>query len=163
MMASNSAAANSANCGKWFYGLDGSNPEVIAYVTKIVRRATEEWGFEVLKLDFLYSCCLKGRRHDMSMTRAQVYNQCMRCIRDAAGDAFIIGCGAPMIPSIGFVDGMRISADTSSTYKPLFPLPWWDETNLPCLRSMIRNTVTRAGFSHRFWHNDPDCLLLRGR
>ena len=40
-------------------------------------------------------------------------------------------------------------------------MPWWDQANLPCVRSMIRNSVNRAGMSHRFWINDPDCLLLR--
>ena len=55
-------AANSANCAKWFYGLDASNPEVIEHVKKFIRRAVEDWGFDVLKLDFLYASCLKGER-----------------------------------------------------------------------------------------------------
>ena len=25
---------------------------------------------------------------------------------------------------------------------------------------MIRNSIARAPFGHRFWHNDPDCLML---
>jgi hypothetical protein len=29
------------------------------------------------------------------------------------------------------------------------------------LRSMVRNTLTRSQLSHRLWHNDPDCILLR--
>ena len=63
--------------------------------------------------------------------------------------------------SVGYVDGMRISADTGPTFAPTFPMPWWDQANLPCLRSMVRNTLTRSQLSHRLWHNDPDCILLR--
>jgi alpha-galactosidase len=55
---------------------------------------------------------------------------------------------------------MRISADTGPTWYPEFPLPWWDNGTLPSLRAMIRNSVTRTGLGHRWWHNDPDCLLL---
>ena len=81
--------------------------------------------------------------------------------REAAGDnVFIIGCGCPIGPAIGMVDGMRVSADTGPTWNPSFPLPWWDNSTLPCLRAMIRNSLTRACFSHRFFLNDPDCLLL---
>ena len=47
---SSTKPANSANCAKWFYGLDATNPEVIEHVKKIVKRAVDEWGFQVLKL-----------------------------------------------------------------------------------------------------------------
>jgi hypothetical protein len=36
----------------------------------------------------------------------------MAVIRDAAGsDAYLLGCGAPIIPSVGHVDAMRVSND----------------------------------------------------
>ena len=52
--------ANSANCGKFFYGLDATNPAVRDHAFKAIRRAVDDWGFEVLKLDFLYAACLIG-------------------------------------------------------------------------------------------------------
>jgi len=55
---------------------------------------------------------------------------------------------------------MRISADTGPTWYPALPLPWWDNGTLPALRSMVRNSIARAPFGHRWWHNDPDCLML---
>lgn len=33
---SGSVAANSANCGKWFYGLDVTHPEVQAHVKEVL-------------------------------------------------------------------------------------------------------------------------------
>ena len=55
---------------------------------------------------------------------------------------------------------MRISADVGPTWHPALPLPSYDNSTLPSLRNSIRNTITRSPLSHRFWHNDPDCLLL---
>ena len=52
--------ANSANCGKFFYGLDATHPAVRRHVFDTVHRAVHEWGFDVLKLDFLYASCLEG-------------------------------------------------------------------------------------------------------
>ncbi len=154
--------ANSSNCGKFFFGLDATNPHVRQHVHESIRRAVHDWGFQVLKIDFLYAACLEGNgKYDMTMTRAQAMHLALQTIREAAGpDVFLIGCGCPIGAGIGYVDGMRISADTGPTWYPALPLPWWDHGTLPALRAMLRNSMSRAPFGHRWWHNDPDCLLL---
>jgi Melibiase len=156
--------ANSSNCGKFFFGLDATNPEVLEHVTKSIRRAVHEWGFEVLKIDFLYAACLEGNgKYDLRMSRAQAMHQAMQTIRQAAGPhVFLIGCGCPLGSGIGYVDGMRVSADTGPSWYPSLPLPWWDHGGtLPAVRAMVRNTLCRSPLGHRWWHNDPDCLLIR--
>eukprot|EP00587_Corethron_hystrix_P002681 CAMPEP_0113300592 /NCGR_PEP_ID=MMETSP0010_2-20120614/2158_1 /TAXON_ID=216773 ORGANISM="Corethron hystrix, Strain 308" /NCGR_SAMPLE_ID=MMETSP0010_2 /ASSEMBLY_ACC=CAM_ASM_000155 /LENGTH=716 /DNA_ID=CAMNT_0000154043 /DNA_START=815 /DNA_END=2962 /DNA_ORIENTATION=+ /assembly_acc=CAM_ASM_000155 len=154
--------ANSANCGKFFYGLDATIPEVREHVKRSVKRAVEEWGFTVLKLDFLYAACLPGVRYDNTKSRAEALHLALTTLREAAGPkTFIIGCGCPLATAVGIVDSMRVSADTGPTWAPPFPFPWWDQANLPCLRSMIRNSINRMCLSDRWWYNDPDCLLLR--
>jgi hypothetical protein len=45
-----------------FYGLDPSNPAVLAFVRDTIVTATREWGFRYLKLDFLYAAAL-GTQH----------------------------------------------------------------------------------------------------
>jgi hypothetical protein len=154
--------ANSSNCGKFFYGLDATNPAVREHVHRAVKRAVHDWKFNVLKIDFLYAACLEGNgKYDLSMSRAQAMHLALQTIRNAAGpDIFLIGCGCPVGTGVGFVDGMRVSADTGPTWYPALPLPWWDHGTLPCLRSMLRNSISRAPMGHRWWHNDPDCLLL---
>lgn len=154
--------ANSANCGKFFYGLDATHPAVRQHVHEAVRRAVHDWGFTVLKIDFLYAGCLEGNgKYDLSVSRAQAMHLALQTIREAAGpDVFLIGCGCPMASGIGYIDAMRISADTGPTWRAALPLPWWDNGTLPSLRGMIRNTIARAPFGHRWWHNDPDCLML---
>ena len=155
-------AANSSYCGKFFYGLDATNPNVREHVHESIRRAVHEWKFNVLKIDFLYAACLVGNnKYDLSISRAQAMRLALKTIRDAAGpEVFLIGCGCPIASGIGYVDAMRISADTGPTWNPPLPLPWWDNGTLPALRSMIRNSIARAPFGHRWWHNDPDCLML---
>lgn len=154
--------ANSSNCGKFFYGLDATNPQVRQHVAKAIGRAVHEWGFKVLKIDFLYAACLEGNgKYDLTITRAQAMHLALSTIREAAGpDVFLIGCGCPVATGIGYVDGMRVSADTGPSWYPALPLPWWDHSTLPALRAMIRNSLSRAPYGHRWWHNDPDCLLL---
>jgi len=154
--------SNSANCGKFFYGLDATNPEVLKHVYDTIRRAVDEWGFDVLKLDFLYASCLQGNgKYDPSMSRAEAMYLGLRTIRAAAGkETFIIGCGCPIGSAVGFVDGMRVSCDTGPTFVPPMPFPYWDNGTLPALRGMLRNTMSRSPFGHRWWNNDPDCILL---
>lgn len=65
--------ANSANCGKFFCGLDVTNPEVLEHVRQKLTLVSKTWGFKYLKLDFIYSGILDGSvRHDYSVTKAQV-------------------------------------------------------------------------------------------
>jgi len=155
------SVANSSFCGKFFHGLDVTNPEVQEHVTSTIQRAVNDWGYNVLKIDFLYACCLEGNsKYDLSMSRAQSMYFGMQTIREAAGEStFLIGCGCPIASGIEFVDAMRVSADTGPCWYPE-RLPWWDNGTLPSLRAMIRNSLSRAPLGHRWWHNDPDCIML---
>lgn len=96
-----------------------------------------------------------------TQTRAEAMHLALQTVREAAGESvFLIGCGCPIGSAVGYINGMRISADTGPSWRPTFPLPWWDWSTLPCLFAMIRNSLTRMSMGHRWWHNDPDCILL---
>ena len=56
-------------CGcNWggFYALDIDNPEFQAYLKAVFTRVLDEWGFDLVKLDFLYAAApptgMKTRR-----------------------------------------------------------------------------------------------------
>jgi alpha-galactosidase len=160
---------NSGFPGKFFYGMDATKPKVLEHVTESIRRAVHEWGFPFIKLDFLYACILRdhtgkraaNNRMDSTMTRAQAFGQALRVIREAAGpDTFILGCGCPVGPAVGWADAMRVSADAGPTWYPTAPFRK-DKNNLPCGRNMVRNSLARISFHNRWWLNDPDCLILR--
>ena len=140
--------------GKWFYGLDATNPECRAHVAALMRHLTQELGFRFLKLDFLHVASMTARRHDATQTRAQAFQMALATLREGAGhDAFILGCSCPVGAAVGWVDAMRVSADTSHHWHA-FPVPW-DRTNLPAGANMFRNVLVR-----QIMHGVAGCLLL---
>lgn len=77
-------------------------------------------------------------------------------MRAATGDAYLLGCGAPLLPSVGLVDAMRIGPDTAPEWEPHD-----GELSSPAAQSADL-TVRGRGYQHgRYWVNDPDCLLAR--
>jgi alpha-galactosidase len=147
------------------YALDCTRPDVIAWLEGVFRTVTEEWGYDYVKIDFIYAAAVEGVRHDPNATRAQAYRRGLRTIRRAVGDRFILGCGAPIGPSIGLVNGMRISPDVAPTWYP--PArhghdPQRTALSFPATANALRNTITRFWMHHRLWLSDPDCLLLHG-
>ena len=145
--------------------LDLTIPDALDYACRVVDTAVHEWGFPYLKLDFLYAAALKGRYQDATKTRAQVMRLGMEALRRAAGDGTILlGCGAPLGSMLGLVDVMRIGPDVSGEWAPAFngiSAFFNNEPSMPSARNSIRNIITRANLDHKWWVNDPDCLLLR--
>lgn len=143
------------NWGQEPYVLDVTHPGVRDYLTTVLRSFVDV-GFDFFKLDFLYAGALDGRRLDASLTATQAYRQGMEHIRSAVGeDAHLLGCGAPLLPSVGLVDAMRISADTSPHWMP----PEGD-MSFPGGEAAELSVHGRAYQHGRYWVNDPDCLLL---
>lgn len=140
-----------------FYGLDIYNPEVRAYLKQVFDTVVRDWGYRLLKLDFLYTACLIPRR---DKTRAQVMYDGMRFLRELAGDALILGCGVPLAPAFGMVDYCRIGCDMTLNWlgdKIMRPL----HREVPSTRNTLLNTVYRRHLDGRAWRNDPDVFLLR--
>ena len=142
-------------------GLDLSHPGALAWLQEVFRALCAE-GFTFFKLDFLYAALQHGQRHDPHLSPTEAYRQGLRAIRDAVGpDVFLLGCGAPLGPSAGLVDGMRISADVRERWDGgLFG--WLGrDCGVASLVEAARNTLTRAPLHRWLWLNDPDCLLVR--
>jgi alpha-galactosidase len=146
--------------------LDVTHPEVQAHVEELMSTAVDEWGFDYLKLDFLYAGALRGVRHNPHVTRAQALRSMLERIRAACGEErFIVGCGCPLGSGIGVFDAMRIGPDVAPTWEPVYRGLSWvlrREPDLPSVRNAVHNVITRAPLHGRWWVNDPDCLILRG-
>lgn len=144
------------NWGARNFGLDTTHPGVEAYLREVFGTIVNDWGFDYLKIDFIYAACLRARRHDPMRTSVQAYRRGLAIVREVVGDRFVLGCGAPFAPSVGLVDGMRVGPDTA---------PYWAHADLhgaePALLNAIRSTLAH-GWMHRHWYvNDPDCLIVR--
>ena len=148
--------------------LDLSHPAVLEHLTELMRKLTREWGFGMLKVDFLNTGALPGVRYDPKLTRAEVLRAGLEAIRSGAGEGtFLLGCGCPFGPAIGVVDAMRIGPDTAPSWEPWFNwLPWVSpltkkNPSMPALRNAVRHTLNLSSLHQRWWWNDPDCLLVR--
>ncbi|GIG60544.1 hypothetical protein Lfu02_49160 [Longispora fulva] len=135
-------------------GLDLTNPAVTDHL-RAVFTGLHEAGFDYFKIDFLYAGALPGPRQS-GQTPLEAYATGMRAIREAIGDSYLLGCGAPILPSVGLVDGMRVSADVDPAYAPHD-----GDLSQPSQAGAALSTVGRAFQHGRFWVNDPDCLIVR--
>jgi alpha-galactosidase len=142
------------------YALDTTHPEVDQWLRKVIGTMVEEWGYEYLKIDFIYAAALRGVRHDRQSTSVEAYRRGLELIREVAGDRFVLGCGAPFAPSVGLVDGMRIGPDVA----PSWGNPSETGNEQPQgLHRAVRSTLANAWMHGQLWANDPDCLMLRAR
>jgi alpha-galactosidase len=145
------------------YSLDLSHPAVEAWLYDTFSTLVR-WGFDYFKIDFLFAGVRTGKRFDPALSPVEAYRRGLGAIRAAIGpDRYLLGCGAPIGPSIGLVDGMRVSADV----KEIWHDPLWAAlargTDIPSVRDSLRNNMTRAFMHGSWWINDPDCLLVRDR
>jgi alpha-galactosidase len=148
------------------YGLDTTHPEARDWLRRLCATLVEHWGYDYLKLDFLVTAALHGKRWSTSATRAAALREGLELIRSAVGDdVYLVGCGCPWHSGIGIFDAMRIGPDVAPIWSTdgLFPQPGSaDAVTMPSAQSSIRNTLTRAWMHPALWTNDPDCLLARG-
>ena len=135
--------------------LDVTHPEAAGHLVNVFRTLAG-MGISHFKLDYGYAGALAGRRHE-DIDPIGAYRLGLELIRKGAGpDATLHGCGAPMLPSIGLVDIMRVSPDMAPTL-----LPRSGDISQPSQLG-ARLTGTAREFLHaRWWVNDPDCIILR--
>ncbi len=142
------------------YALDVSHPEVLEWVEKLIHKV-RGWGYTYLKLDFLYAGALPGNRHK-DIPREVAYRNALEVIREAAGDAYILACGAPIIPSLGLCDGIRVGPDVSPFWLNTPLTVWLNNPNDTSTQNSIRTSL------HRMWMKplvniDPDVMFFRSR
>lgn len=140
-----------------FYALDIYHTEVREFVKKVFSVVIQEWGFELLKLDFLYGACLVARN---GRSRAGVMHDAMQLLREAAGDKEILGCGIPMGTAPGFTDYCRIGADVHLSWD-FGLLKWSGNRERVSTILALQNTINRRHLNQHAFINDPDVLILR--
>jgi alpha-galactosidase len=130
---SSSVSFGGWRCWPW-YMLDGTHPQVQEHLEQIFRFIREEWG----------------SHYDRAATRIEAYRRGMEAILRGAGtNSFILGCNAPVWPSLGLVHGMRVSGDISRSWE--------------IISSVARECFLRNWQHNRLWINDPDCVVLENK
>ena len=140
------------------YALDTLNVDVRSYVLEVLQTMTAEWGFALLKADFLYAACMMPHG---GKNRGELMADAMNLLRTGAGeDTLILGCGVPLGSAFGVVDYCRIGCDVG--------LDWNDSLHMRFLhrervstKNSLANTYGRAPLDGRGFGNDPDVFFLR--
>ena len=140
------------------YTFDIYNEEVREYLRKVFDVVLNEWGYDMVKLDFLYSQCIKPRH---GKSRGEIMCDAMAFLRECVGDKLILGCGVPIGAAMGVVDACRISCDVDLTYKGKFYSRIQVANEMLNARSAINNSIFRRHMNGRVWMNDPDVFFLR--
>ncbi|WP_328498769.1 alpha-galactosidase [Streptomyces sp. NBC_00414] len=146
------------NWGTGYWALDLSRPAAREQLRETIRRVSREWGFTYLKLDFIGAATVPGARAE-DLGREEAYRIGLGIIREEAGpDAYLLGSGAPLLPSLGLIDGIRSGPDVA---------PLWEHyaTQDPS-DALARNAVVNT--LHRLWQSpllevDPDVVYFRSR
>ena len=156
-------------CQGWggAYTLDIYNEEVREYLRKVFDTILNVWGFDMVKLDFLYSQCIEPRN---GKTRGEIMCDGVDFLREVCGDKWILGCGVPLGTCMGIFDACRISCDVNKNWKfelkkslNINSIVTCIRTNaeMPSSQNAITNTIFRNHLDGRAFCNDPDVFFLR--
>ena len=147
-------------CVAWggAYTLDIYNSEVREHLKKVFDTVLNDWGYDMVKLDFLYSQCRTPRDNK---TRGTIMCEAMDFLRECVGDKLILGCGVPLGPAFGVVDACRISCDVDLSYGGKFYNSMSINNELPSAQNAINNSMFRRHLNGRAYLNDPDVFFLR--
>lgn len=140
------------------YAMDIYVPGVKEYIKSVFDRVLNEWDFDMVKLDFLYSQAIYPRN---GKTRSEIMYEAIDFLRECVGDKLFLGCGVPLAPCFGVVDACRISCDVAKNYsdKAFRILNLNKET--PSALNAMTNTIFRRHLNGRAFVNDPDVFFLR--
>ncbi|MBQ7294817.1 MAG: alpha-galactosidase [Clostridia bacterium] len=140
------------------YTFDIYNENVREYLRHVFDVVLNEWGYDMVKLDFLYSQCIKPRH---GKSRGEIMCDAMAFLRECVGDKLFLGCGVPIGPALGVCDACRISCDVDLSYKGKFYSRIQVSNEMLNARSAINNSLFRRHLNGRVWMNDPDVFFLR--
>lgn len=142
------------NWGDHLFAVDTTHPAALEWLAALMKQV-RAWGFDYLKLDFLYAGALPGERH-VDMPREVAYRQGLKMMRAAMGqDAFFLSCGAPILPSLGLCDALRVGPDVSGKWEDPRDAVLLSNFTTPGTRNAIRTTVNRLWLQPLIM-TDPD-------
>lgn len=132
--------------GPW-YCLDGTHPEVQKHFKHVFSTMREEWGINYFKLDANYwGAIQEGVFYDKSATRIEAYRRGMEAILTGCDEnTVVLGCNAPIWPSLGVVSAQRTSADINRSWK--------------AFKSLAIQNLSRCWQNEKIWDADPDCIV----
>lgn len=143
--------------GGWYYALDFYHTGVRDYLSGVFHTVLDKWGYELVKLDFLFAVCLAP---PAGKTRGAVMWEAMEFLRTQVGSRQILACGAPLGSCFGQADYCRIGGDIHLDWEHR-PLRWLRHRERVSTLAALRSTLGRWQLHGRAFVNDPDVFILR--
>lgn len=140
-----------------FYALDLDRPEVRDHLRAVFDVVLNDWGYDMVKLDFLYAACMLPRNNK---SRGQLMAEAMLFVRDCVKEKYILGCGVPLASSFGLVDFCRIGCDVGLDWDDKFYMRLFHRERISTHHA-IGSSIGRRHLDGRAFANDPDVFLLR--
>ena len=140
-----------------FYVLEWRLKEVKEYLENCLTIILNTWGFDLLKLDFLYAVCLGLDQ----TSKGQEMDDAMDWLNQVIGEKDILACGVPLASTFDKVKYCRVSSDVA--------LKWEDDLLANKIRyrervstlNALRSTINRCLLNSKVFINDPDVYILR--
>src|SRR5256885_2246566 len=136
-----------------YHILDPTHPDAQRFLDDLFRGLRKD-GFTYFKIDFLYGAAYEAGRYDPEVTGTQALRFGLKRIVDAVNPpgkpekAFVLACGAPLMPIVGLVHGARTGGDVGAPQmengKAGPP-----QVGFPLILSMARNHRARLAQSRR--------------
>ncbi len=143
--------------GGWYHALDFYQDGVREYLSGVFHTVLEKWGFEWVKIDFLFAVALAP---PPGKTRGGVMWEAMEFLRHLAGSKRILACGAPLGACFGQVDYCRTGGDVHLAWRnPL--LSFLRHRERVGTLAALHSTLGRWQLNGRAFQNDPDVFILR--
>lgn len=140
----------------FFYALDFYAPGVQEYLAAVFDQVQNEWGYSMLKLDFLYAAALMPRQ---GRSRGQVMCEVVDFIDQHTRNSFTLGCGVPLGPAFGRFDYCRIGSDVGPYWQDYLKYLAYPER--VSTENSLTSTIGRMHLDGRMFRNDPDVYILR--
>ncbi|MCH4890698.1 alpha-galactosidase [Acidaminobacter sp. JC074] len=131
--------------------IDTTHPKALDWMKKELVRVRYDWGYEILKLDFLRIVSL----YDYAVFYREVsafeaLNDAMKAIREAVGDdTVIIACGGHYAATYDVADINRTSGDIGASWESL--------------KRTFKRNLLRLWMNGTWWLNDPDSIVIRDK
>ena len=143
--------------GGWFYALNFYQKEVQDYLLSIFKIVFEKWGYDLVKLGFLFAACIHP---PSNKTSGQMMNDAMQFLRTTIGNNWMIASGAPLGSSFGKVDYCSVGANTDLQWENSFSKFLGNRERSSAIQA-LRSVLGRWQLNGAVFHNDPGLIQLR--
>lgn len=140
------------------YTFDIYNAGFRAHLKTVFDTVFQDWHFDLVKLDFLYSQCMQPRA---GKTRGEIMCDAVDLLRELCFGKRILGCGVPLGACMGIFDACRIGCDANKVFKPQIPNRLGVNPEIPSSQNAINNAIFRNHLDGRAFACDPDVFFLR--